>query len=1060
MIDLDKVEKSVWNELKDFQKATVKRIDELYQEGQERILVSDEVGLGKTLIARGTIAKFAQWRKSLNDDLVKVVYICSNATIADQNLEKLRLSDEIQVDGGSNSRLSMQHLNIFKQENDEMIKEGYIQLIPLTPTTSFKIQNSTGKREERALIYSILVELECFKNYANELSKILKQRGNEDTWKNLIKDYSIEVNDCNIQSNGVYFKYMKDSLLNEENIFLINELIEYCERGKFNKTNNREFIIKLRKIFADISLDKLDPDLIIMDEFQRFKDLLDDSHETEVGKLTSKFFNSGDVKILMLSATPYKLYSTLDEIDDENIEEGYSEFLNVIKFLNQDNFDNFNCIWSNYSLRLKELRHDKTAFLSVKSEVEDELYNNICRTERITEGKIANIFEDIDSNNSLKVTIEDIESYKAIQKLLDDTDLGKQVPMDYIKSSPYLMSFMKQYKLKTDLVEYFRKHHNEIYKMNNGLFWLKKEDIQNYNEIKYNNARLTDLMSHILKDNIEKLLWIPPSMPYYESRGVFKNYLNISKTLIFSSWEMVPRMISSIASYEVERKTIGKLNSDADYFSDSRYPKERLTFDYKDRILKSMSLLTLIYPSKFLSEAFNPINCLNDNLSLEKIENFVKDKIDNELNGIKEHRNIKGDHWYYLAPLLLDIKYYPGYVNDWFRQMDELYDENPDDVFFKHFGNLYSQFKNIKNNSFEFGKKPNDLLEVLCNVAIASPAVSIYRLYSKELKKDNSKLFKLILDFCLRFLKYFNSPEATAVIDSCDNSKNSYWKKVLNYSKEGNIQAVLDEYVHILSNGVNLDNIEKINNINRKITDSMNLINARYDVDTFDDFKANINKVKFSPMKLRTHFAVSFIKGEGDDEDTNRKKSVINSFNSPFRPFVLTSTSIGQEGLDFHNYCRRIVHWNLPANPIDIEQREGRINRFKSLAIRQNVAKRYGNIKFTNDIWNELFDEAGKEKNINSSELIPFWGLIEKPNMIKIERIIPMYPFSRDKTKFDRLKHILNLYRLTLGQSDQEYLVDLLSKNVNHNININDLFINLSPYYRNKLTGQITLDLF
>ena len=37
---------------------------------------------------------------------------------------------------------------------------------------------------------------------------------------------------------------------------------------------------------------------------------------------------------------------------------------------------------------------------------------------------------------------------------------------------------------------------------------------------------------------------------------------------------------------------------------------------------------------------------------------------------------------------------------------------------------------------------------------------------------------------------------------------------------------------------------------------------------------------------------------------------------------MLASTSIGQEGLDFHNYCRRIVHWNLPSNPIDLEQRE------------------------------------------------------------------------------------------------------------------------------------------
>ena len=85
--------------------------------------------------------------------------------------------------------------------------------------------------------------------------------------------------------------------------------------------------------------------------------------------------------------------------------------------------------------------------------------------------------------------------------------------------------------------------------------------------------------------------------------------------------------------------------------------------------------------------------------------------------------------------------------------------------------------------------------------------------------------------------------------------------------------------------------------------------------------------------------------------------------------------------MDFHNYCRRIVHWNLPSNPIDLEQREGRINRFECLAIRQNVAKRYGNIEFNKNIWSELFEKAVKEekiKNGHTSDLIPFWGLTEK----------------------------------------------------------------------------------
>ena len=88
---LDEIEQTVMDELKDFQRATVERIDYLYRHGRYRILISDEVGLGKTLVARGAIAKFAKLRRDEEDDLVKVVYICSNATIAEQNLDKLRI---------------------------------------------------------------------------------------------------------------------------------------------------------------------------------------------------------------------------------------------------------------------------------------------------------------------------------------------------------------------------------------------------------------------------------------------------------------------------------------------------------------------------------------------------------------------------------------------------------------------------------------------------------------------------------------------------------------------------------------------------------------------------------------------------------------------------------------------------------------------------------------------------------------------------------------------------------------------------------------------------------
>ena len=94
-----------------------------------------------------------------------------------------------------------------------------------------------------------------------------------------------------------------------------------------------------------------------------------------------------------------------------------------------------------------------------------------------------------------------------------------------------------------------------------------------------------------------------------------------------------------------------------------------------------------------------------------------------------------------------------------------------------------------------------------------------------------------------------------------------------------------------------------------------------------------------------THFALAFGEdvardGKQGGEDEKLRKSVVReAFNSPFWPFVLATTSVGQEGLDFHLYCRDVMHWNLPSNPVDLEQREGRINRRDCLAVRESIAR-------------------------------------------------------------------------------------------------------------------------
>lgn len=106
--------------------------------------------------------------------------------------------------------------------------------------------------------------------------------------------------------------------------------------------------------------------------------------------------------------------------------------------------------------------------------------------------------------------------------------------------------------------------------------------LDRYDKVPNNNARLDRVMAHTFKDNAELLLWVPPARPYYQPQGVFKNVSDFSKTLVFSSWEMVPRMIAGLLSYEAERKTVGKLakaneDKEAHYFytGEKRYRAKR-----------------------------------------------------------------------------------------------------------------------------------------------------------------------------------------------------------------------------------------------------------------------------------------------------------------------------------------------------------------------------------------------------------------------------------------------------------------------------------------------------
>ena len=206
--------------------------------------------------------------------------------------------------------------------------------------------------------------------------------------------------------------------------------------------------------------------------------------------------------------------------------------------------------------------------------------------------------------------------------------------------------------------------------------------------------------------------------------------------------------------------------------------------------------------------------------------------------------------------------------------------------------------------------------------------------------------------------------------------------------------------------------------------------------------------IEFDEHRMRTRFAVAFGTQTLDEGGEARVESVRTVFNSPFWPFVLASTSVGQEGLDFHLWCHAVVHWNLPANPVDLEQREGRVHRYKGHAVRRNIAATLGPDLLASglaagvDPWNELFAIAITKRSAGDGEMVPYWVFHEGP--AKIERHVPVIPFSREAANLPGLRKTLAAYRLAFGQPRQEELVEFLGANLSDE-ELGRLRIDLSP---------------
>jgi len=560
LVDVDQVLAS----LKGFQRRSVDYVfHRLYGPNPtRRFLLADEVGLGKTLVARGVIAKVVQHLRAMDEKIrIDVVYICSNADIARQNINRLNITDK---------KYEFTRLTLLPQQLEEF--DPKLNFVSFTPGTSFKMGKSAGDYQERRLLYWLLQRVwpDLFQStaamnvfqggmYRDNFRYWLNQYDPDDPKESFnIKladrfKRDLEKRDRELEKKG--HRTYRDRF---------QDLCQCFHRSRKyipseENTSRNRFIGEMRMLLAKSCIDSLEPDLVILDEFQRFKDLLHPDEKNEASILADQLFSwQGSVRVLLLSATPYKMY-TLNQ--ESGTDDHYQDFIETLRFLYNDDArtEEVKSLLTQYGQAAARAGLEPPdRLVSAKHAVENALRQVICRTERLAVTEDRNGMLHSAGDPSMSIRPEHLESYREIRDIA--AAVGHRDPMEYWKASPYLLNFMdkESYKLKEQLADHCDSNTataiEAVQKSRHCL--IRRKDWFRYKEISACHPLMERLLEETIGQGWWQLLWIPPSLPYYQLGGAFSKIdeSRITKRLVFSSWHMVPRAIAILLSYEAERR--------------------------------------------------------------------------------------------------------------------------------------------------------------------------------------------------------------------------------------------------------------------------------------------------------------------------------------------------------------------------------------------------------------------------------------------------------------------------------------------------------------------------
>ena len=990
------------SEAKGFQLATAQAALQTLgpEDGPHRFLVADEVGLGKTVVARTILQELIKRRRR---PLV-VFYVSSNLNIAHQNraklLELLPTEEEQDAASAAADRLTLAANPRYRPNHDKL------HLYTLTPDTSvpmYRRRGGFGRLEERALILRLLKGRFPTLD-APWFSK--KRRGNQagdDSWKRALHQHE-DLEGVRDLQDRFFEALAEDKHLNLGTVDAAS-ILQAAEQKR-----PAHFMGSLRTALAISVLRDVKPDIVIFDEFQKFREMLIDPPGATPDPVTLALRggSSNGHGVLLLSATPYRLYSTRQE--EAAGASHHQDFFELIRFLfgpgsrlpkeiERDFLDFGGMMLAKESPDLKVLGE-------LQGDIQRRLRRVMSRTER-PDNAGPSLEENLENHPRSEILPEDLRVFRNWVTRLQDGQKNERGKVDLVSFAvPFWLSVpLPVQMLGKGYVAWRRADKTRKRRDEPTLSKTQRDDLNAPKSWPHPQFRALNV---IVPPSRLALPWIAPCLPWWDLQGPWAAPgANGGKMLIFTRFKAVPPALASLLSFNLEASFAHRLRRDYQRAGEAQplqFKENRPTLPAL--FFASPTLIAFTDPRRgqptSLTDVRNSMRRQVGQLLRERLGVEIKKSggkrplwkllpalevaraLNMPVSGLPTWQELRG-HWRAVASKQADA------IRSVLAQWSEAADAG-------------------------LGAVTQSEVAALAEFALSGPGVVLGRcLHRFDPECITNERYGELLDAIWNGLRsYLNRSLFQAALT---RRGQRYIHAIPEAVVAGNLESVLDEHLWIASK---LD-ADAITRFPRDLKRVLGLYEGRHRV--HEPGKGD------DPFQLRCHAAMPFadakVENAAGGEDRLRTDDMRRAFNTPFWPHVLTTTSLGQEGLDFHVWCKQLLHWDLCPSPLDLEQREGRIQRFGGLSVRSALAGLFQDHGLRDagtrsSPWLVLEDHANLQFSADASGLSPWWSC---PNE-KIERIFVVMPQSRQTTKFDQLSRLRWLYRLALGQPHQQDFIE------------------------------------